>query len=96
MKAKNPAVIIIGIVLMFLLTTFIYLVSIRSEFSTFLGEKYPDRSFEIGFTKYNVLYGNFYSKVICLDDGTLFFISKNAQTNIISEDYVQSKRLQVD
>ena len=82
---------IVGILLLLILTTLILIVSIRGEFTTYLDEKYPDMSFKVSFTKYNVINESFYANVTCLEDGTFFTISKSFKTKDIYEDYAYYK-----
>ncbi|MBU3161365.1 hypothetical protein KPL37_16780 [Clostridium frigoris] len=88
-KKKVVLIKIGGIILVVIIAAFIYFLSIRSEFTKYLDTKYPKLSFKVGLTKNNILYGNYYSDVICLNDGTYFVISKDKEN--ISEDYIQYK-----
>ncbi|MCB2342906.1 hypothetical protein [Clostridium estertheticum] len=90
-KKKVVLTTIGGIMLMVIIVTFIYLLSIRSEFTKKLDTKYPKQSFKVGFTKYQIIYGYYYSDVTCLSDGTYFTISKDKKN--ISEDYIQYKSI---
>lgn len=76
---------------MSVLTAFILLMSIRGEFTRYLDEKYSELSFTVGFTKVDLIYDKFYAKVTCLDDYTIFPISKSFKTKDIHENYVQYK-----
>ncbi|MBU3100818.1 MULTISPECIES: hypothetical protein [Clostridium] len=88
-KKKVALIKIGGIILVVIIAAFIYSLSIRSEFTKYLDTKYPRLSFKVGLTKNNILYGNYYSDVTCLNDGTYFVISKDKEN--ISEDYIQYK-----
>jgi len=80
-----------GIMLVVIVIAFIFLLSIRREFTKYLDTKYPELSFKVGITKLNIIYGNYYANVTCLDDKTYFPISKDFKTKNISEDYIQYK-----
>ncbi|MBU3199819.1 hypothetical protein LL037_08095 [Clostridium estertheticum] len=88
-KKKAALIKIGGIIFVVIIAAFIYSLSIRSEFTKYLDTKYPKLSFKVGLTKNNILYGNYYSDVTCLNDGTYFVISKDKEN--ISEDYIQYK-----
>jgi hypothetical protein len=61
------------------------------EFTKYLDEKYSELSFEVGFTKVDPIYGKFYTKATCLDDNTIFTISKSFRMKDISENYIGRK-----
>jgi len=82
---------VLGIMLGLVLTASIFLLSIRGEFTKYLDEKHSNLSFAVGLPKIDVIYGNFYANATCLDDYTVFPISKSFKTNDIREDYVQYK-----
>jgi hypothetical protein len=88
---KNLIKSMIGILLLFLITTLILLATVRVEFKSYLDKKYPNISFRVGIAKVNVIYSNFYAQVYCFDDGTSFPISKSLTTSEIHEDYAQYK-----
>ncbi len=90
-KVKILLTSIIGILLVLVLTSFIFLMGIRGEFTKYLEENYSNLSFKIGFTKINLIYSKFYANVTCLNDGTLFPISKSFKTKDIHENYPQYK-----
>jgi len=90
-KLKIALISISGILLVFIIVLYTFLMSIRVEFTKYLDERYPNLLFNVGFTKINIIYGNFYVNVTCLDDGTFFPISKSFNTKIIKEDYPQYK-----
>lgn len=73
------------------LTVFIFLFDIQGEFTKYLEEKYSGLSFKVGFVKIDPIYDNFYAKVTCLNDETVFPISKSFKTKDIHEDYPQYK-----
>lgn len=83
----------VGILVVICLVVFVSLLGIREEFTKYLEEKYSDRSFKVGFTKIDPVYGRFYAKVTCLDDGTFFSISKGYKTKYINENYLDTKNL---
>ncbi|MBO8162035.1 MAG: hypothetical protein H0Z24_10455 [Thermosipho sp. (in: Bacteria)] len=90
-KRKLILISAIGILVILCLAVFLVLLGIRGEFAKYLEEKYSDRSFKIGFTKIDPIYGNFYAEVTCLDDATFFPISKSFNTKKINENYLQAK-----
>lgn len=69
----------------------IFFSGIKGEFAGYLNERYPDLSFEVGFTKIDPIYGKYYALVTCLDDGTSFPIVKGFNTKEIYDDYIQYK-----
>lgn len=92
MRRKRGVLINVGgIMLVVIVIAFIFLFSIRSEFIKYLDTKYPELSFKVGVAKFDIIYGNYYANVICLDDKTNFPISKGFKTKNISEDYIQYK-----
>jgi hypothetical protein len=80
-----------GIMLVVIVIAFIYILSIRGEFTKYLDTKYPKLSFKVGVTKIDFSYSGYYTNVICLDDETNFTISKNFKTKNISEYYIENK-----
>lgn len=91
-KRKLFLISAVGILVALCLVAFIFLMGIRGEFTKYLEEKYSDRSFKVGFTKIDPIYGSFYAEVTCLDDVTFFPISKSFNTKNISENYLQNKK----
>jgi hypothetical protein len=75
----------------FLVIAFVFLLSIRSEFTNYLDTKYTEQSFKVGFTKIDPIYGHYYANVTCLNDDTSFPISKGFKTKKINDDYIQYK-----
>ncbi len=66
-----------------------YKLTIYNEFKDYLVEKYPDKSFDLHWVKYDFIYGNhFFATVYCNNDGTKFSIHKQ---NVISEEYLLTK-----
>lgn len=92
MRKKRGVLVNVGVILLVvILIAFIFHLSIRSEFTKYLDTKYPELSFKVGVTKFDIVYGNYYANVTCLDDKTNFPISKGFKTKNISEDYIQYK-----
>ena len=87
---KNLLVIVTGIIAL-VLTGFLFVMSIRSEFKTYLSKEYPEQKFDVGYVKIDPIYGSYYSSVTCLDDSIPFGISKSFNTKKISEYYSQAK-----
>jgi hypothetical protein len=79
------------IVLVVLVIPFVFLMSIRSEFTKHLNTKYTEQSFKVGFTKIDPIYGHYYANVTCLNDETSFPISKGFKTKKIDDDYIYYK-----
>lgn len=90
-KSKKILLVIVTGILALVLTGFVFFMSIRSEFKTYLSKEYPEQEFDIGYVKFDPLYGNYYSYVTCLDDSIHFGISKSFSTKKISEYYSQAK-----
>ena len=90
-KTKRILIGILGTALVLVLASFIYLNGIRGEFKEYLGQEYPGLSFTVGFTKIDPLYEKFYSKATCLEDGTVFSLSKSFNTKQISDNYARTK-----
>jgi len=74
---KNLLVIVTGIIAL-VLTGFLFVMSIRSEFKTYLSKEYPEQKFDVGYVKIDPIYGSYYSSVTCLDDSIPFGISTTA------------------
>lgn len=93
MKRKTKRILtgILGTALVLVLAAFTYLNGIRGEFKEYLGQEYPGLSFAVGFTKIDPIYEKFYSKATCLEDGTVFSLSKSFNTNQISDNYARTK-----
>jgi len=89
-KDKIKLISISGVILVITIV-FCFLINIRNEFVQYLDTQYPEQSFKVGFTKIDIIYGNYYAKVNCLTDGTHFGISKQFNTKDIHTDYVQVK-----
>lgn len=87
---RNLLVIVTGIIAL-VLTGFLFFMSIRSEFKTYLSKEYPEQKFDVGYVKIDPIYGSYYSSVTCLDDSIAFGISKSFNTKKISEYYSQAK-----
>lgn len=85
--------IIISIIIILVLAVFIFLVSIRGEFTSYLEEKYPGQAFHVGFVKIDPIYGSYYAKATYLDDHTSFTISRGFTSKIIGESYLQNKNI---
>jgi len=83
--------IIISIIIILVLSVFIFLISIRGEFTSYLEEKYPGQAFHVRFVKIDPIYGKYYAKATCLGDYTSFTISKGFTGKIIGESYFQNK-----
>jgi len=92
-KNKLFLITMVGILVVICLVVFVLLLGIRGEFAKYLEEKYSDRSFKVGFTKIDPIYGSFYAKVTCLDDGILFSISRHYKIKYIYENYLDTKNL---
>ncbi|MEA4847750.1 MAG: hypothetical protein VB106_11015 [Clostridiaceae bacterium] len=90
-KAKKVLISIIGILIVLVLAAAMLLSGIKGEFISYLDERYPNLSFEIGAVKIDLIYGKYYAKVECMDDGTLFPIMKSFNTKEIYDDYLQYK-----
>ncbi|MBK5242508.1 hypothetical protein [Clostridium sp.] len=90
-KKKVVLINVGGIMLVVIVIAFIFLLSIRSEFAKHLDTKYPELSFKVGVTKIDIIYGNYYANVTCLDDETYFPISKDFKTKNILDSYIQYK-----
>ena len=90
-KAKKILISITGISIVLALAAAMFLSGIKGEFISYLDERYPDLSFEIGAVKIDLIYGKYYAKVDCLDDGTSFPIMKSFNTKEIYDDYLQDK-----
>ncbi len=90
-KTKVILIGIGGLLLVLTSIALIFLTAIRGEFKEYLGNKYPNHTFHVGFTKIDPIYGKFYANATCLDDETAFPISKSWNTKIIYEDYLQYK-----
>ncbi|MGH4120342.1 hypothetical protein [Clostridium sp.] len=80
-----------GIILVVIVIAFIFLLSIRSEFTKYLDTKYPELSFKVGATKIDIIYGNYYANVTCLNDEIYFPISKDFKIKNILDSYIQYK-----
>jgi hypothetical protein len=91
-KNKVKLISISGIIII-LLIILGFLLNIRGEFSQYLNAQYPEQSFKVGFTKIDIVYGNYYAPVDCLTDGTHFVISKGFKTKYINTDYIQSNSI---
>lgn len=50
-----------------------------------LETKYPEKAFQIDWVQYDFLYNKFYSKALCTDDGTTFYM--RIQGKDVAEDY---------
>lgn len=72
-------------------SAFMFLSGIKGEFAGYLNKRYPDLSFEVGFTKIDPIYGKYYALVTCMDDGTKFPIVKDFNTKEIYDDYIKNK-----
>ena len=92
-KKKFALINIVGIIFVVIVIASISLLSIRCEFTKYLDTKYNEISFKVSFTKIDVIYGNYYANVTCLNDGTSFPISKGFKTKNIKEDYLQYKSI---
>jgi len=90
-KSKVTLICVTGIIIILTLRVFFILNSVGNGFAKYLTTQYPKLSFKVDSTKINFLYSNYYAKVTCLSDGTVFWISKNFNTKDISEDYYQYK-----
>jgi len=90
-KKRGVLINVGGIMLVVIVIAFTFLLSIRSLFTKYLDTKYPELLFKVGVTKIDIIYGNYYANVTCLDDKTYFPIFKNFKTKNISEDYIQYK-----
>lgn len=55
------------------------------QFYKHLEAKYPEKTFEVNWVQYDFLYNKFYSKALCTDDGTTFYM--RIQGKDVSEDY---------
>lgn len=89
-KKKRFILISVAIILAVILIGLIFLIGIRTEFKTHLNEKYPLLDFTVGFTKIDIIYGNFYAYVIC-SDGVSFGVSKGFNTRTIRDGYLEQK-----
>ena len=92
MSKKNKVLLVsIAGIIALVLTGLSFFMSIRSDFTKYLNEKYPGQIFRIGFVKIEPIYGNYFANVTCLDDKISFPISKSFNTKEIREDYPQAK-----
>ncbi|NLK36365.1 MAG: hypothetical protein GX301_13180 [Gracilibacteraceae bacterium] len=82
---------IIGILIVLVFSAIMFLSGIKGEFVGYLSERYPDLSFEVGFTKIDPIYEKYYALATCLDDGTSFPIVKSFNSKEIYDDYLQYK-----
>lgn len=71
--------------------SFNFFIGVRLEFKKYLEEKYPTKTFDIGLPKINLIYSRFYASVTCLNDGTIFPISRSINNNNLSDEYMQYK-----
>jgi hypothetical protein len=86
---KKKLFLIILTIMLVILTVFnLYKLKFYKNFTSYLGTRYPENSFKLGWVKYDFIYGDtFSSKVLCREDGTEFTISDTKGN--ISEHYVQ-------
>jgi len=87
--SKNKKVLLVSVagILALVLTGFLFLMNIRSEFKNHLSKEYPGQRFAVGFIKYDPLYNHYFADVTCLDDAIPFRVGKNSYTKEISDYY---------
>ncbi|WP_268070578.1 hypothetical protein [Clostridium sp. ZS2-4] len=61
-----------------------------NEFKNYLSKTYPNKSFKLHWSKYNFIYGGFYAKVHCNNDGTNFIINA---VSLTEEDRIEEHYL---
>ncbi len=88
---KKIISMLLWIVIAVLIAFFGFLLLVRNELSDYIEGKYPDKTFSIGFTKVDPMYGKFYCSGTCIDDDTDFGIYKSWNTKKISDNYMESK-----
>lgn len=92
-KSHKVLLISITAVLALVFAWFLFTASIRSEFKSHLSKTYPEQKFNMGFVKFEPIYGNYFADVTCLDDSISFRVSKNNYTKVISDYYSGAKRV---
>ncbi len=88
---KKTISTIFWIIVVVLIALFGFLLFVRFELSDFLEAKYPDKTFSVGLTKIDPIYGKFYVSGTCLDDDTVFGVFKSWNTKNISDNYRETK-----
>lgn len=82
---------IAALLIVILIAGFAFLILVRWEFAGHLKESYPGKTFWVGFVMVDPIYGNFVSKVECLEDYVTFTVTKSLKTKKISDNYPPSK-----
>lgn len=68
MSKKNKVLLVsIAGIFAMVLTGFSFLMSVKSDFTKYLSEKYLGQIFSLGFVKIEPIYGNYIANVTCLD-----------------------------
>ncbi|PLX34298.1 MAG: hypothetical protein C0604_01845 [Clostridiales bacterium] len=59
--------------------------------SDYIEAKYPYKTFSMGLTRVDPIYGKFYCGATCIEDDTVFGIYRSWNTNRISDNYRETK-----
>lgn len=90
-KTKLFLISMLGILLVLVIVSGIFLMNIREDFKEHLKAEYPELLFTVGFTKIDPVFGSFYAEATCLNDNTVFSIRQSFNTKRIRENYSQNK-----